>query len=280
MYSKKLTIDTIDKRISVVNNTTQDLENLEEGFYSVKYDYGFMSKIPYLAKDESSKFIPTNILENELFSKIKTQFSTLSQNIHSSLEFKLKVGVLLYGKYGCGKTTLCYQIADYFNTYMQAITIVVFDFSQLNYAVDFSKSIRTYVGFNKPVVIIFDECEHHMSNYESEIKGILDSNESLENCLFLFTTNYENIVPEAIKLRPSRIKYFHELKGESDDIRIYNVIKSLNDKLDEDLKLTDETLGKLVAEILEKNKEATIDEIKHVFIDKLIAINPRKKIVK
>lgn len=271
MITKKILLDNRDGSLSLISNDTTEYEVPEPGFYKVLSQKSLFFSRQDLVQDKESKLIPESILHKELFDKIRDQFNIKTQQIYSDLNFNHKVGVLLHGKYGCGKTTFCYQIADYFIKFNQAIVIIIQDFDALKFALSFCKEIRNTTEFNKPVVIIFDECEKSMHYEEGAFKAILDSNESLTNCLFLFTTNYIDTVPDAIKNRPSRIKFCEELTGESDETRIYNIFKELNTKLRDTLKLNDIELRNLVSKSLSTRteKEPTIDDLKHYFIDEI-----------
>lgn len=161
------------------------------------------------------------------------------------------------------------QVAEKFIQDKAAMTITVSNVSQLQFAIGLCKSLRHDTGFKSPVVIIMDECEGQMQASEAQVKNILDSNDSLDNCLLMFTTNYINKIPDAIKNRPSRIKECVEFTGEEDEIRVYNIFKNLNNSLPEEMRIELEKLNPLV----DQHLNSTIDEIKHTFLDVAIRRN-------
>src|SRR6185312_15725123 len=114
-----------------------------------------------------------------------------------------------------------------------------------------------------------DECDYIMQTQESNMKSVLDSNNSLDNCLLMFTTNYINKIPDAIKERPSRIKECIEFSSEDDEVRVYNILKRLNDSLSDEMRIPKDKIYSIVSH----HKESTIDDIKHAFIDLAISHN-------
>lgn len=201
---------------------------------------------------------------------INKYFSRDSRSIHTSLGVKHKLGILLYGKQGTGKTTICYSLAKYLIESMEAIAITVEGTSDLIFALEFAKDVDPNNDVLK--VIIMDECESAMQGNESTMKRILDSTSSVDNVLFLFTTNYIDQVPEAIKDRPSRIKWCKEIGGYGDAQEIFRVMDELNDNLEETIQLSNGQITSMVEELMDK----TIDEIKNTFIDKVLNVNLTK----
>lgn len=205
---------------------------------------------------------------------IERYFSPESRSIHTSLKVKHKMGVLLHGKQGTGKTTLCYSLASYLIKQQDALVFTVDCLGDLMFALDFTREADPSEGTLK--IFIMDECESDMYHNESTFKRVLDSATSSNNCLFLFTTNYFDEIPETIKDRPSRIKYVMEIVGYGNEEDIYNVMKELNDDLDDHVKLEVVDIKKVVP----KMKGKTIDEIKNTFVDLVLKTNLKKKGIK
>jgi len=269
MTSKRLIYES-DGEVSLIDYNSQVVEAVKPGFYKVRQG-GFLSP-PRLKTDPSVKIPDFEIAHPDILSKIEEYFSETAIKISKSIGFIHKMGILLHGKFGCGKTTLCYQVAKIFIDRFNTICITATDIQELEFTIEFVKALRQQLSFESTVIIIVDECETMMDVYESRMKSILDSTNSLDNCLIMFTTNYIDEIPEAIKDRPSRIKECIELKGEDDEIRIYKIFKNLNEKLEEDMRVPEDIYKNIVS----KHIDSTIDEIKHAFLN--LAIKNNKSI--
>jgi hypothetical protein len=248
---------------------------IEPNFYEiVTKDMGMFTKrevkidtsivLPASAKDTYKKHFKSKV------KYIQDYFSKESIEIHKSLQVKHKLGVLLHGKQGTGKTTICYSLAKQLIAENEAIVFTVDSLNDMRFALDFCKNADPTEKYLR--VFIFDECEDDMHQAESSFKRVLDSAISPNNTLFLFTTNYYDYIPETIHSRPSRIKWVMEIKGYSNEEEIYNILMELNEGLEENVKLSIHDIKSVVPEL----KDKTIDEIKNVFVDTVLKINLRK----
>lgn len=274
MSQEKTLIYQADGIVSPVTSNFTVAKVLKPNFYHIKHtNMGFGTKRDLQVDDSIT--LPNSAIESyrQHFTNvgyINKYFSEDSRIIHKSLNVKHKLGILLYGKQGTGKTTICYSLAQYLIDSMDAIAITVESVSDLGFALAFAREVDPKDNVLK--VLIMDECEQAMYNHESQMKRILDSTSSVDNVLFLFTTNYIDQVPEAIKDRPSRIKWCKEIGGYGDAEEIYRVMDELNNNLEESIKLTGNQISGLVEALINK----TIDEIKNTFIDKVLNVNLTK----
>lgn len=240
--------------------------NLKPGFYRATGARTMFGDIFNITTDETVK-IPkgseVTVSDNLPIAEILKYFSEESKNIHDELNMKLKMGVLLHGKQGTGKTTMCYALAQTLIESHQAVVFTVTNFDGISLLAEFINRVNPKL--EKPLfsIIIMDECEDIMDRREGEMKTLLDSSTSPENCLLFFTTNYIDEVPKAIKDRPSRIKYCLEIKGIEDEVQIYSLLKGINDNLSEGYRLDTQTLKTITPGLI----GSTIDEIKHKFLD-------------
>jgi SpoVK/Ycf46/Vps4 family AAA+-type ATPase len=182
--------------------------------------------------------------------------------------FNHKVGVLLYGKEGTGKSTILKYYAEKAVNEQQAI---VFYLSKeyISYCWEFVEKIRKIQ--DNPIIIIFDEVDQHIRNNSSDneslIKTILDGNSSIDNCIFLAATNYLDKIPEAIKNRPSRFKYVLDIEG----IQHQDEIIAILTPMITDLFTTDEISAFAVSLIGQ-----TLDFIKQFALDKIMDLKTYK----
>ena len=83
------------------------------------------------------------------------------------------------------------------------------------------------------------------------------------------STNYIDKIPDAIKDRPSRVKYTIEVEGIQDEEVIKNFLKESFEKINMEVNLEKE---------ISKMKGWTIDDLKQWVLDKVMDIEPEEKV--
>ena len=134
---------------------------------------------------------------------------------------------------------------------------------------DFIKDVRAIQ--DNPIIVFIDEFEGFLdpnNNYERNFKTLLDGSNSIDNCLFMLTTNYIDKVPKTIKDRPSRVKYCIEVEGIQDELLIAKFLKQSFDKINMDVDFSKD---------ISKMKGWTIDELKQYVLDKVMDLEPEGK---
>lgn len=181
------------------------------------------------------------------------------------LGFYHKVGVLLYGRQGTGKSTIfknyCQSAIDKHNAIVMYI-----DFNNGTVAqCDFVRKVRAIQ--KNPIIIVIEEMDGPLGTHtsvESAFKRYFDGNESIDNCIILATTNYIDKIPDAIKKRPSRFKYCLEIKGITTESEVYDILLPMIGDIYSPTDIVDFSRD-LVGE--------TLDTIKQFGIDKIMAID-------
>ena len=265
-------------KVDLVNANIKFLDTVTPGFYKAEtQSMGFFS-ICNLVKDKSIQ-IPRSALE---ISKeyidlryINQYFSKTSTDLHKKLDIKQKLGILLHGIQGTGKTTGCYAVAQELIKTHKAIVVTVTSYSEYDYTLGFLNKIKEKTGTFLSV-IIFDECEEEMREREANFKRLLDSSSSLDMNITFFTTNHLHRIPTTIRDRPSRIKFCTEVGGVQDEEVIYSILDHMNRPIDSEVQLNTTEIKSIVRDL----KGQTLDVIKNTFIDKVFEINYAKKVEK
>ena len=267
-----------DGKLDIVDAQVTFTDKIEPGFYKAEtISLGFVStcniykddsiQIPKSAYDIAREYIDIKY--------INTYFSPKSTDLHNKLDIKQKLGLLLYGKQGTGKTTGCYAIAQELINTKGAIVVTVKDYHEYKVVIGFLEKAKAKIH-DFLSITIFDECEDEMYQREPEFKRLLDSSNSLNNHISFFTTNHVNRIPETIRDRPSRIKFSTRVDGIENEETIFTILTFMNEPIDSEVKLSDDEIKSIVREL----KGKTLDEIKNAFIDKTFEINFQKKVIK
>lgn len=234
----------------------------KEGFYSCYTDsYGKLF-INRTKLDEVH--VPFKSPENDLV--LKTAEAFFQPEVRAkvnSLGFIHKLGILLHGKQGCGKTSILHHIASTFITHKKAIVFFCDSGNKLTSAIGLAAKIRSVQ--QNPIIFIADEFERYAENNESSMKNILDGKDSIDNSLFLAATNYINKVPKTLSERPSRFKLVLEFYGIKDKMIMNDILYNMSNKIKPNLFTTSE-----IIDITRKLDDPTIDELKHICLDKLM----------
>lgn len=235
-----------------------------------KFDKGFY----IVSRDQSGNFVIIEDVLRELHNPYKTKengivietvegfFREGIRDKVKALGFIHKLGILVHGKQGTGKTSMLHFIAKKLEQEQNAIIFFCNSGATLSAGVSLAKMIREIQ--ENPIIFIADEFERYAKDHESEMKNFLDGNESIDNMLFLAATNYIDKVPDTLKDRPSRFKVVQEVKGITDKKLMAKILEDISGRIQPFLFSTQE-----IDDIVREMDDATIDEIKHTCLDKL-----------
>lgn len=250
-------------------------EKLEPGYYIV-HSFGIAEEIFI----EPTKFAGDNIVKftkgivQDITQIVVKHFSKENTELYKNLGIACKLGVLLYGKAGTGKTTTAKIIMQEFIDNHKAI---VLDWSKCE-VTKISSTIANIrkSGFNGLIVIFIDEIEIDISDYEATMLNLLDGIDSPENTLFIGCTNYLDKIPDRFKKRPSRFKIVQEINAFP-----FEVYKQFIDGKVKDIK-TSIDWSKVAYFASEKG--LTLDELKHIIVhmiaDKMTMIKAYNTVTK
>lgn len=264
-------IEFEDGSVSIHTSKTKNVNTkFNSGWYEAYYDSNGNLRIKTENIEELHE--PYKSKENDLI--IKTVDGFFKKGIRESVEkmgFTHKLGVLMFGKQGTGKSSIMNSVSKRMIDKNNAIVIYCNNYSTLEGGISLAKKIRQIQ--DNPILFIADEFDIYVRDMESTLKNFLDGKDSISNSLFLAATNYIDRIPNTLKERPSRFKLVLEIFGIDDKKIMYNIMKKISDKLEPNL-FTDEELKKLFVNV----DSITIDELKQMALDKLTeTILPKNK---
>lgn len=227
---------------------------LEPGLYEVRYIYSPLYKVVVRKLEIKNRPVVHND-NTGLLDNIIDSFLDDSKNIKlKKFNISNRFGVLLYGDAGTGKSSI---INNCISKSTDSISFIIIDKDEERIQHCWEWISRVRLSQDNKFFIVFDEFDEYMKS-ESVIKQIMDGQYSIDNCLFIMSTNYINDIPETIKDRPSRCKYKIKVEGIYDTNVIYEIIK--------DLDLNEDDINKAKVQL----KGKTLDEIKNFCVDKIL----------
>lgn len=152
----------------------------------------------------------------EIFWSLKEKFKSFGM-LH-------KRGFLLHGPPGTGKTSILNIVADFVKS-KDGIFIFA---NKVNAVANMLKNIRE-VEPERKIVVVFEDIDSS-SGYggtEEDFLALLDGKQSVDNVVFIATTNYLSQLPERMRLRPSRFDVVLEVAYPDYDVR-YGFLKNRN----------------------------------------------------
>lgn len=182
-----------------------------------------------------------------------------------SFNFLHKVGILLHGIEGGGKSSIIRHYCRQLIANNDAIVFHIASDYSFGDVWGFIQNIRKVQ--KNPIVIVIDEIDEYMRNYEAFLKNALDGNMSIDYSLVFATTNYINKIPDAIQHRPSRFKYVLNIEGID---KIGEIEEILSNVLSAKFSQTE------ISKFAKTLTGQTLDQLKQFCIDKIMDLDVEK----
>lgn len=240
------------------------IDTIPSGLYSMTYNdqQGFgVIKMEY----NSEEFFHLPSLPHD---KIISDLQKFWDNKEKFINYNLnpKRGIILHGHPGCGKTSLIYLLIEEIKK--RNGMSIYFDAPE-NW-VEIAKLIRK-VEKERPLLCIIEDIDLVIAKHgEEPFLNFLDGLNSINNVVYVATTNNIEKIPDRIKDRPSRFDKKYEIKKPTENDRMLYFETKL---LSEDKKKYD--LKKLVKD----TNNFTMAHIKEVFISLYILDNPYDEVI-
>lgn len=238
---------------------------VDSGLYTMIYNEGNgfgISKMNY--KSDEFFHLPS-LPHNQIIDDLKKFWDNIDR--FKTYNLTPKRGIILYGDPGCGKTSLIHLLVDELKKY-NGISIY-FD-NPFNW-VELAKLVRK-VEKTRPLLCIIEDLDLVIDKFGEEVfLNFLDGLNSIENVVYVATTNNLERIPDRIKDRPSRFDKKYKIeKPTSSDRKLY--FESI--LTDEDKTLYD--LDKLVKD----TDKYTMAHLKETFISLYILKNDYTETIK
>jgi hypothetical protein len=202
----------------------KSVDSIPAGLYTLCYSqmsgYG-VAKMPY----NKEEFIT---LQSSPHDKILEGIKKFWANKETYKKYGLtpKRGIILFGDPGCGKTSCIYLLVEEIK---KQNGIAVY-FNNPDNWIEVARMIRK-IEKDRPLLCIIEDLDLVVQKFgEETFLNFLDGLNSVENVVYVATTNHINNISDRIKNRPSRFDQLYKLeKPKAVDIEAYFTHKVLEE---------------------------------------------------
>lgn len=253
--------------------TTQTVRTLESGCYDIKADTNGTYCVP--ASKPTGLLLELPEMRSEEVIKVVERFWASEKDYKEGNEFVIggaafKAGVMIYGPPGTGKSCTIKIVS---NKLVSAGGTVFFAHTHpsiiMGFLADFAK-----IEPNRKSIVILEDIDSLINNYgEAGFLEMLDSAKTVDNVLFIATTNYPERLDPRIYNRPGRFSHVIKigLPGEKAREAFLKAILKNHRDVDFIVKNTDgftiDHLSALISAVYREKKELKpeIERLKKLF---------------
>jgi energy-coupling factor transporter ATP-binding protein EcfA2 len=240
------------------------IKKLIPGKYSIKWNDEYSR---YCFVRESVNLDELLYLPNPVLEKIITDIDYFwdHKDLFEKYKFAYKRGILLYGKPGCGKSSITALLSEQVIA-KGGIVLSVNNQDALHVYYNSIASIFRFIEPDTRILTIFEDLDGLVRNSETEtvLLNILDGMNQSENVVNIGCTNYPENLKERILNRPSRFDKRYNIGLPDAKVRKFYLEHKINE---EDLKIIG---GNSFDDIVSKTEGLTLahlgELIKSVFI--------------
>lgn len=191
-------------------------KKLPAGLYTVGYDE-FKNMLFYPSTVETDQLITLEkSVAHTVIEEIDLFLTPEVKQAYIDYQFMYRRGVLLYGPPGTGKTSTVVEIAKEFVKRHNGIVLLN---CRTGFISHFIKAYRQ-VDPTRLFLVTLEEIDGRIDDgEETTLLNLLDGEDSLDNTIYLATTNYIQNMPPRFKNRPSRFASVIEIGYPSEQVR-------------------------------------------------------------
>lgn len=212
----------------------KDARKYNPGIYELKIN----KSNSYCVSNLELKFVESPIFDDEILIKLNKDIDSFYNNkkFYEDKNLPRKRGIIIHGPHGNGKTT---AIKHILSKYPDSYRIII-DCKLFNY--DLNDYLSNIFPEDENKIIIFEDVESISEGDDisyskrSSFLNFIDGAKTLNNTLFIATTNYPELVDIALIDRPSRFDKVYKISLPNDDCREKFLLKYFPD-LKDDIKL-------------------------------------------